>query len=282
MNRIIRGICSKLGKALVVCAFALTFLSATSLTADSQEPHGAEHLQPNPNGNTDVGVRGHGFMAEGGVFTIVDAPGAGAFTAVFGIDDRGAIVGGYVDQRGMLHGFIHRNDRFTTVDFPGARATVLARGNAQGQIVGAYSDDANAPTLKLSHGFLWHNGVFTTIAVPGAVRTQPFGINNQGQIVGEYVDAEGRSHGFLLHRGVVTTIDAPDSTDTIASDIDDSGRMVGTFVAAVPGSGLAGGFRGFLRDAAGVFTTIDVPNADPTGDTNAVGINWPVAVSPEG
>ena len=58
--------------------------------------------------------------------------------------------------------------------------------------------------------------------------------------------------------------------------------MVGTFVAAVPGSGLAGGFRGFLRDAAGVFTTIDVPNADPTGDTNAVGINWPVAVSPEG
>ena len=38
MNRIIRGICSKLGKALVVCAFALTFLSATSLTVIRMVP----------------------------------------------------------------------------------------------------------------------------------------------------------------------------------------------------------------------------------------------------
>ena len=273
MNGTIQGICPKLGKTFVACALALAFLNATPVTADSRETGGAEHRQPLRNGNIDVGVRGHGFTAEDGVFTIVDAPGVGALTMVLGVDDRGAILGGYVDQRGMLHGFIHRNDRFTTVDFPGAKATVLARGNAQGQIVGAYSDDANAPVLKLSHGFLWHNGVFTPIAVPGAVRTQPFGINNQGQIVGEYVDAEGRSHGFLLHQGVVTTIDAPDSTDTIASDIDDSGRIVGTFVSAVPGAGLAGGFRGFLRDAAGVFTPIDVPNADPTGGTNAFGIN---------
>jgi probable HAF family extracellular repeat protein len=273
MNRMIRGICPKLGKALVVGAFALTFLSATSLTAASQESGGAEHRQPNRKANTDLGVRGHGFMAKDGVLTTVDAPGVGAFTAIFGIDDRGATTGGYVDRSGMLHGFIRRNDRFTTVDFPGAKATVLARMNAQGKIVGAYSDDANAPAFKMSRGFLWHNGVFTAIDVPGAKRTQPFGINNQGQIVGEYDDAEGRSHGFLMDQGVVTTIDAPDGAATIASDIDDSGRIVGTFVAAVPDAGLAGVFRGFLRDAAGVFTPIDVPNADPAGGTNAFGIN---------
>ena len=46
----------------------------------------------------DIGLRGHGFVAEDGVFTTIDAPGAGLYTGVFGIDDRGRTVGGYVDD----------------------------------------------------------------------------------------------------------------------------------------------------------------------------------------
>jgi hypothetical protein len=40
----------------------------------------------------DGAVRGHGFVADNGVFTTVDAPGAGLYTTAFGIDDRGRIM----------------------------------------------------------------------------------------------------------------------------------------------------------------------------------------------
>jgi probable HAF family extracellular repeat protein len=150
------------------------------------------------------------------------------------------------------------------IDFPGARATLVARVNAQGQTVGAYSEEANAVATDLPHGFLLKDGVFTRIDVPGARRTQPFGINNNGQIVGAYVDAEGRSHGFLLDNGVFTTIDAPDDAATIAFDIDDSGRIVG-----ISGSGGAA-TRGFLRAPDGAFTPIEVPDG---AQTYAFGIN---------
>jgi probable HAF family extracellular repeat protein len=205
----------------------------------------------------DVGIRGHGFVTDNGVFTTIDAPRAGVYTVAFGIDDQGRTVGGYVDRKGTLHGFLRDQGEFTVIDFPGAQATVAARINARGQIVGAYSENSNAPVLSLPHGFLLEDGAFTPIDTPGARRTQPFGINNRGQIVGEYVDAEGRSHGFLLENGVFTTIDAPGRASTIAFDINDNGQIVGVSYTARVGSG-------FLREANGAFTTIAVPNAVKT------------------
>jgi probable HAF family extracellular repeat protein len=197
-------------------------------------------------------------VRDNGGFTTIDAPGAVAYTVVFGIDESGQTVGGYVDGQGTLHGLLRDHDKFTVIDFPGARATLVARVNAQGQMVGAYSQEANAVATDLPHGFLLKDGVFTRIDVPGAVRTQPFDINNHGQIVGEYVDAQGRSHGFLLDNGVFTTIDAPDARATIATDIDDSGRIVGISGAA------AGAARGFLRSPDGGFAPIAVPNGAQT------------------
>ena len=36
----------------------------------------------------DVGIRGHGFVRDGDVFTTIDAPGAGLYTIAFGIDEQ--------------------------------------------------------------------------------------------------------------------------------------------------------------------------------------------------
>ena len=204
MKKMIGSLRSTLGKAMVLCAVALTLVGDTSAAFDSQESAGAEQRNPGRRGGKDV-VRGHGFVADNNVFTTIDAPGAGLFTIAFGIDESGKTVGGYVDDRGKLHGFLKDKEAFTVIDFPGAAATFVSRINAQGQIVGAYSEESNTPALSLPHGFLLQDGVFTKIDVPGARRTQPFGINNHGQIVGEYVDAEGRSHGFLLENGVYNT-----------------------------------------------------------------------------
>jgi probable HAF family extracellular repeat protein len=272
MNRMIRSVYSTAAKVFVLHAFALTLLISPAIGLAAQES-GGEQQKRHRKDDKDAGLRGNGFVSENGAFTTIDAPRAEAFTIVFGIDEGGRTVGGYVDSRGTLHGFLFDKRDFTVIDFPGAKATFAARINNRGQIVGAYSDDPNSPALELTHGFLLDNGVFTTIDVPGAVRTQPFGINNHGQIVGEYVDTAGKSHGFLLDNGAFLTIDAPapsgvegpGGASTIAFDIDDSGQIVGV-------SATLTAFRGFLRDAQGAFVTIEFPNV-PVGGTVLTAIN---------
>jgi probable HAF family extracellular repeat protein len=242
--------------ALPMGASAQPTVSTTEAPAGSGTAASARgHMMASRKGKNDVGIRGHGFVRDNGVFTTIDAPGARSFTVAFGVDNRGQTVGGYADERGRLHGFLKDKEAFTVIDYPGARATFAFRVNDVGQVVGSYGNESNVPALELPHGFLLDNGVFTKIDVPGAVETRPFGINNAGQIVGEYVDEARRSHGFLFAKGTFTTIDAPDGTSTWATDIDDSGRIIGiSFGAAV---------RGFLRDEQGVFTPIDAPAAPP-------------------
>jgi len=226
-------------------------------------PRGEFVRRHKPRGN--IALKGHGFTRDaGGNFATVDVPGAGLFTVVFGIGDDGRAVGGYVDKKGRLRGFLRTDAVFKPIDFPGAAATFVARMNAHGHVVGAYSEQANEIAIYLPHGFLLKDGAFTRIEVPGARRTQPFGINKHDHIVGEYVDGAGRSHGFLLQDGVFTTIDAPDSVATIATDIDDGGRIVG-----IAGGTLTAA-RGFLRGADGSFTPIEVPDGN---QTYAFGIN---------
>jgi probable HAF family extracellular repeat protein len=262
MNQIKRIIRSNLGKALALSTFALSILVAASVAVASRESGSVEQRNRQSIVSSDLGSRGHGFVRNNnGGFTTIDAPDAEFFTLAFGIDGNGKISGGYVDGGGRLHGFLLDQDGFEVIDYPGAVATLAARVNDQGQIVGAYSKVPNTPVFSLSHGFLMHNGVFTSIDFPGARRTQPFGINNLGHIVGEYSDQGGRSHGFLWKNGVFETIDAPGSTSTLATDINDNGQIVGID---------ATGGQGFLRSTGGAFTSIGAPDAitQPFGINN--------------
>ena len=98
---------------------------------------------------------------------------------------------------------------FVTIDVPGAVSTTSAVGsdrlkiNAQGQIVGGYTD-----TLGKTHGFLLSNGNFTTFDYPGAVYTTLNDISPGGDtLLGIYKDTSLMFHGFLLSRGNLSTID---------------------------------------------------------------------------
>jgi hypothetical protein len=116
---------------------------------------------------------GHGFVREKkGVFTTIDVPGA-SLTVVWDINNRGQMVGPYVDAQGptsggFTHGFLLDDGVFTTIDFPGPSETELAGSNNRGEIAGVYRDAAG-----ITHGALLDKGTFTTIDVeiPGAVGT---------------------------------------------------------------------------------------------------------------
>jgi probable HAF family extracellular repeat protein len=197
----------------------------------------------------DADGRGHGFLLDRGrgarrdtgVFTTIDHPDAGSEpgtgTAAFGVNDRGRIVGTYIDPGGAVHGFVRDKGRrarrdegaFTTIDFPGAPDTLALAINNRDQIVGASIDAENT-----KRGFLLQEGEFTAIDHPDATSevegggTALYGLNDRGQIVGQYSDSS--CHGFLLDGDTFTTIDNPDAQfATGAADINDRGQIVGFY-----------------------------------------------------
>lgn len=147
----------------------------------------------------DIGRFSQGFQFSNGSYTMINVPGA-TNTSLFGINNRGDIVGDYIDANGVTHGLLVRNGSFITIDFPGATNTNAQDINDNGDIVGS------TVVANLRHGYLFGNGTFTQIDFPGANMTpsgKPLsgtdvhGVNASGEIVGTYEDNAGVVHGFV-------------------------------------------------------------------------------------
>lgn len=207
-------------------------------------------------------------------FTPIDVPGAIGYTAAFGINARGQIVGAYFNGTGV-HGFLDDAGEVTTLDVPfvGAFNTAALGINARGQIVGNYYDSNG-----LSHGFLYDVGVFTPIDVPssdpppspftGALGTAALDMNARGQIVGNFLDSTGAQHGFLYDAGRFTSLDDPAPIPAFYG-INERGQIVGNYPYDPNFPPTVTEQHGFLYDV-GVFSPIDFPGASLSG---ALGIN---------
>jgi uncharacterized membrane protein len=83
---------------------------------------------------------GFGFIRDRqGAYThLPDVRGART-TIPLGLNDRGEVVGSYLDGNGTEHGYLLDRGQFTTIDVPGATYTDAFGINDHGQIVGAFS-----------------------------------------------------------------------------------------------------------------------------------------------
>jgi hypothetical protein len=117
-----KSLLRRVGSAIVI---AVVFSALAAVPALAQEP-------PCTPGTivdfcSDI-PPGHGFVRDKkGVFTTIDFPGA-SFTAVWDINNRGQMVGPYVDAKGstsggFTHGFLLEDGVFTTIDLPGPLET---------------------------------------------------------------------------------------------------------------------------------------------------------------
>src|SRR5262249_52379714 len=172
------------------------------------------------------------------------------------INERGDVVGAYVDDLGVRHGFLLSNDVASNIDFPGATRSDAFGINNSGAIVGDFFDAAGTV-----HGFVLQDGALRQLDFPGAADTQALSINNAGDIVGAWdTDPNTRGHGFLLTReGRFISIDDPDAApqSTSAIGINDRGQIVGSYE---DGFGVT---HGFVL-AGGSFTSVNFPGADLT------------------
>src|SRR5213082_3116241 len=124
------------------------------------------------------------------VITTFDYPGTGNQTLPQKINERGDIVGEYIDSSGVARGFVRFSDGSFSAPIVDPNDTVgftEGRGiNNSRTVVGDYiPPDGNL------HGFFLSGGTFTEYDVPGAVQTAVLSISAPGDFTGTLVDISG-------------------------------------------------------------------------------------------
>jgi hypothetical protein len=195
------------------------------------------------------------------VITTFDYPGVGNSTLPQKINERGDIVGEFIDSTGVTRGFVRFSDGSFSAPIVDPNDTVgftEGRGiNNSGTVCGDYvGSDGN------SHGFFLSGGTFTEYDVPGAVSTAVLGINDAGDFAGAFdPDGSGILQGFVSVGGTLTSFSVPAAISTLAYEISNSKRLVvGYYIDS------AGILHGYFRDANGA---LHFP-IDPTGSVGTI------------
>jgi hypothetical protein len=194
------------------------------------------------------------------VITTFDYPGTGNLTLPQKINERGDIVGEFIDSNGVTRGFVRFSDGSFSAPIVDPNDTVgftEGRGiNNSRTVCGDYVGGDNE-----LHSFFLSNGTFTEYDVPGALQTNLLSINDAGDFTGGWFDdVSGIFQAFVGRGGTITSFSVPGSLSTFAYEINNSNRLtVGYYI---DGSGI---LHGYYRDASGALHfPIDPPGSVAT------------------
>src|SRR5437773_97252 len=194
------------------------------------------------------------------VIMTFDYPGAGNLTLPQKINERGDIVGEFIDSNGVTRGFVRFIDGSFSDPIVDPNDTVgftEGRGiNNSGTVCGDYaSSDGN------NHRFFLSGGTFTEYDVPGAASSSVLGINDVADFTGSFSYGSGIFQGFLSVGGTLTSFSVPGALLTLAYEINNSNQLVvGYFVDS------SGILHGYFRDVNGA---LHFP-IDPSGSTGTI------------
>jgi hypothetical protein len=194
------------------------------------------------------------------VLTTFDYPGPGNLTLPQKINERGDVVGEFIDSNGVARAFVRFSDgSFSdpivdpndTVGFTEGRGINNSRTVAGDYVI---SDG----TL---HSFFLSGGTFTEYDVPGAVQTNLLSINDAASFTGTFDPGSGIFQAFVSVGGTLTSFSVPAAIATLAYEINNSNQLVvGYFVDS------SGILHGYYRDSAGA---LHFP-IDPSGSVATV------------
>jgi hypothetical protein len=99
---------------------------------------------------SEPSVEVHGFLRDKrGAYTTIDKPDS-VETSIRGINNRGKIVGAYVDAEGIIRGFLLEDGAFTSFDAPDATVGTLPRPRAPPRPSHSTSTIAAGPSARTS------------------------------------------------------------------------------------------------------------------------------------
>jgi uncharacterized membrane protein len=195
------------------------------------------------------------------VITTFDYPGTGNLTLPQKINERGDIVGEFIDSNGVVRGFIRFSDGSFSDPIVDPNDTVgftEGRGiNNSRTVAGDYA--ISDGTL---HSFFLSGGTFTEYDVPGAVQTNLLSINDAGDFTGGFdPDGSGVFQAFVSVGGILTSFSVSGALSTFAYEINNSNQLtVGYYIDS------SGILHGYYRDSDG---TLHFP-IDPSGSVGTV------------
>jgi len=204
---------------------------------------------------------------------LIDHPGA-TDTQVFGINDRGEVVGNGVGDPATLP-FVYDSRMSALTDVApaaGFLATSVLGNNDAGTLVGSV---VSLDGLTISGFIRSKDGTYTFFDHPDAFSsTNPRAVNNMGLVTGFSDREDGTTIGFIYDskNGMFTDIDTGESLFTIAHGINSRGEVVGNSFYDVGDDPCGiGEFvnLGWLRSADGTVTYFQVNGAS----TRPRGIN---------
>jgi hypothetical protein len=193
------------------------------------------------------------------VISTFDYPGAGNNTLPQKINERGDIVGEFIDPSGVTRGFVRFSngsysdpivDPNDTVGFTEGRGINNSRTVAGDYVI---SDGT-------VHSFFWSDGTFTEYDVPGTLQTNLLSINDPGDFTGTFDPGSGIFEAFIGRGGTLTTFSVPGALLTLAYEINNNKKLtVGYYVDA------SGVLHGQYRDKNGALHfPIDPPGSVAT------------------
>ena len=194
------------------------------------------------------------------VITTFDYPGTGNSSLPQKINERGDVVGEFIDSTGVTRGFVRFSDGSFSDPIVDPNDTVgftEGRGiNNSRTVCGDYAtSDGNL------HGFFLSGGTFTEYDVPGALNTAVLGINDPGDFSGTFSDDDVIGQAFVSVGGTVTSFSVPGAATTLAYQLNNSKQLVVGYY--IDGSGI---LHGYFRDANGA---LHFP-IDPSGSVGTV------------
>jgi hypothetical protein len=195
------------------------------------------------------------------VITAFDYPGTGNSTLPQKINERGDIVGIFLDSNLVSRGFVRFSDGSFSAPIVDPNDTVgftEGRGiNNSRTVNGDY-----AISDGTIHSFFLSSGTFTEYDVPGAIQTNLLSINDAGDFTGGFdPDGSGIFQGFVSRGGTITSFSVPGAISTFAYEINNSNQLVVGYY--IDSSGI---LHGYFRDANGA---LHFP-IDPSGSVGTV------------
>ncbi len=179
--------------------------------------------------------------------------GNGLGTSVYGLNDRGDIVGQYADKNGVGHGFRYLGGHFTAFTANGA-------GKVPGFFGGSGLTDINDIGIEsggygtgvpnqypLLHGLMvWGHQQFQ-INPPGSALTEAIGINNRLQVNGFFYTFDMVIHGFIYTWGKYRVVDVPGAViGSTVDTVNNGNQFVGEYI---DGLGITHGYIATLPGA---------------------------------
>ncbi len=196
------------------------------------------------------------------VIMTFDYPGTGNLTLPQKINERGDVVGEFIDSSGVTRGFVRYSDGSFSDPIVDPNDTVF--GFTEGR--GINNSRAVAGDYGFSdgtlHSFFLSGGTFTEYDVPGAVQTNLLSINDSGRFTGGFdPDGSGIFQGFVGHNGTFTSFSVPAAISTFAYETNNSKQLVVGYY--IDSSAI---LHGYYRDDSGA---LHFP-IDPSGSAATV------------